>query len=177
MPALLIRQAHPSDRDAIRRVTISAYQEYAHVMPYWDYFRKNIDETLGNPKPAEQVVAEMDDAIVGAVMLYPAGTTFSSPDGDRITLRWPEMRLLAVLPIARRQGIGASLVRECIRRSRKSRARFLILHTNSIMGNAIRLYERMGFEHYPDLDFAVNDKVTVRGYRFDLKKKESPKTS
>jgi predicted N-acetyltransferase YhbS len=171
MSALHIRKARPGDSEAIRMVTLSAYEEYAWVMPYWVYFQKNIRETLEDPKPADQMVAERNGAILGAVMLYPAGTVFTSADGDRISLRWPEMRLLAVSPGARRQGIGASLVRECIRRARRSGAEFLVLHTNTIMNNAIRLYEQVGFEHYPDLDFVINDKVTVRVYRFDLKKK------
>ena len=91
------------------------------------------------------------------------------PDHETTTLRWPEVRLLAVAPSARRQGVGAALMTECVRRARKEGAQFLTLHTNTLMRAAIRLYERMGFKRYPEFDFSVSDDVTVRGYHLDLR--------
>ena len=109
MNSLHIRDAHPSDRYAIRDVTLSAYNEYAALMPsHWEGYRQDILATLADVKPAEQVVAEQDGAIVGAVLLYPAGTVFSSPDGASIILAWPEVRLLAVAPAA---GVGLDALR------------------------------------------------------------------
>jgi hypothetical protein len=43
---------------------------------------------------------------LGSVLLYPAGTLFSTPDGVSINLSCPEVRLLAVALAARGQGIG-----------------------------------------------------------------------
>jgi GNAT superfamily N-acetyltransferase len=174
MSALNIRDSRPDERDAVVSLTLTAYEEYASRMRYWKYYRENIISTLEEPEPAEQIVAERDEDIRGSVLLYPAGTVFSSPEGDTITLHWPEVRLLAVAPTARDQGIGTALIGECIRRARDSGAQFLVLHTNSIMSAAIRLYERMGFEHYPHLDFAVDENVTVMGYRFDLRPRRGP---
>ncbi len=59
MPDLLIRDAHDSDRAAIQNVTLSAYQEYAALMPaHWEDYRHGILATLAEVKPAEQIVAE-----------------------------------------------------------------------------------------------------------------------
>jgi GNAT superfamily N-acetyltransferase len=165
---LNIRDARPDDRATVLALTLAAYQEYAPLMPYWEYYKEDVVATLQDPEPAEQIVAEQGGAIVGSVLLFSVGTVFYLPDDDAITLMWPEVRLLAVAPDARGQGIGTALMDECIRRARRFGARFLTLHTNSIMSAAIRLYERMGFEHYPDLDFPVDERVTVKGYRFDL---------
>ena len=163
-----IRDARMGDREAIRDITLSAYGEYSALMPYWHYYREDIIATLDEEEGENQIVAEQDGVIVGSVLLYPAGTVFSSPDRETTTLRWPEVRLLAVAPAARRQGVGAALMAECVRRARKAGAQFLTLHTNTLMRAVIRLYERMGFRRYPEFDFSVGDEVTVRGYRLDL---------
>jgi GNAT superfamily N-acetyltransferase len=169
MPALRIREARPSDHDVVSVLTLAAYQEYAPLMPtHWDGYRQNILTTLADVKPAEQIVAEQDGQVVGTVLLYPAGTVFSSADGLQVTLRWPEVRLLAVTPGARGQGVGTALMRECVRRARQAGAAALTLHTTDIMQTAIRLYERMGFTRASELDFHPAPDVTVKGYRLNL---------
>lgn len=169
MSRLHIRDARLSDHDAIQAVTLAAYQQYAPLMAAnWEGYRRNILATLADAKPAEQIVAEQDGKVVGAVLLYPPGTVFSSAKGVQMTLRWPEVRLLAVTPSARGQGIGAALMRECVRRARQGRAAALTLHTTDIMQVAMRMYERMGFVRAPELDFRPAPDVTVKGYRLDL---------
>ena len=169
MSRLHIRDARLSDYDAIQAVTLAAYQEYAPLMPaHWESYRRNILTTLADVKPAEQVVAEQDGNVVGAVLLYPAGTVFSSADGIQITLRWPEIRLLAVRSDARSQGVGTALMHECVRRARQAGAAALTLHTTDIMQVAMRMYERMGFVRAPELDFHPAPEVTVKGYRLTL---------
>ena len=150
-------------------MTLSAYQEYAAIMPsHWEGYRQAILATLAGVKPAQQIVAEREDAIVGTVLLYPAGTVFSTPDGLPLTLAWPEVRLLAVAPAARGQGIGAALMYECVRRARRLGAAVLTLHTTDMMHVAMRMYEHMGFVHAPELDFHVDKDLTVKGYRLNL---------
>ena len=168
----VIRDARPGDRKAILRVTLSAYEEYAPFMRYWDYYREDIIATLERVGPAEQIVAELNGSLVGSVLLYPAGTVFTFPDGDSLTLKWPEVRLLAVAPAARGKGIGTSLMGDCIRRARRSGARFLTLHTNDIMAAAIRLYDRLGFQHDPGLDFPIDEHLTIKGYKLALDDKQ-----
>ncbi len=169
MMGVHILDARDGDRDAIRDVTMSAYQEYAALMSaHWEGYHQSILATLDEVRPAEQIVAEMDGAIAGTVLLYPGGTVFTAPDGRQVTLAWPELRLLAVAPPARGRGIGAALVRECMRRARQSGAAVLTLHTTDVMGVAMAMYERMGFVRAPQLDFHPAPNVTVKGYRFDL---------
>jgi ribosomal protein S18 acetylase RimI-like enzyme len=168
MNRVRIRDALPDDGETIRHLTLSAYDEYAALMPYWEYYRRDIIATLGDPDPAEQIVAEQGGAIVGSVLLYPSGTVFTYSEDDTFTLPWPEARLLAVAPAARGQGIGSALMDECAGRARRAGDPYLTLHTNVIMRAAIHLYERMGFERYPEFDFSFDGEVVVRGYRLDL---------
>jgi len=166
---LRIRDAKEGDQEAIGEVTLAAFQEYAAQMPiHWEGYRQGILATLANVEPAEQIVAEREGVIVGAILLYPAGSVYSPPNNPPMTRAWPEMRLLAVAPAARGFGIGAALVHECIRRARRSGSQALTLHTSDVMQVAMRMYERMGFVRDPELDFRLSETVTVKGYRFNL---------
>ncbi len=163
-----IRVARNEDRDSARKVTLAAFQEYAAIMPAprWERYRDNIVATLADVAPAQQIVAEKKGTIVGSALLYPPGTAFSTPDeGD---LACPEVRLLAVAPEARGQGIGTLLMEECIRRARSLGASCLNLHTTDMMKVAKRMYERMGFIRAPELDFHPDPGVIVKAYRLGL---------
>jgi GNAT superfamily N-acetyltransferase len=169
MTDLIVRDARPSDRDAIRQVTLSAYQEYAAGMPaHWERYRQNILATLADVRPAEQIVAEQDRLILGNVLLYPTGTALTAPDGVSVRTQLPEVRLLAVVPAARGRGVGAALMKECIRRAGAAGASAVTLHTTDMMQAALRLYQRMGFVRAPALDFHPVPELTILGYRLDL---------
>jgi len=164
-----VREAGADDRDAIRAVTLAAYQQYAAEIPtLWETYRRNILATLARPAPAAQIVAEDAGTLSGAVLLYPAGTDMSVPGGASMRRRWPEVRLLAVAPAARGRGVGAALMQECVHRARGSGADALSLHTTDMMRVAVRLYERMGFVRAPELDFQPAPGLTIKGYRLDL---------
>lgn len=168
---LHVRDARPGDQDMIRDVTLAAYQEYAAQMPaqHWEGYRQNILTTLAEVKPAEQIVAERQGTILGTVLLYPSGTVIGTdPTGKPVRLTWPEVRLLAVAPAQRGQGIGTLLMDECIRRARRSGATALTLHTTDLMQTAMRLYERLGFVHFAELDFHPAPGLTIKGYRLNL---------
>ena len=167
MEALRIRDAQGSDGSAVEAVTLSAYQEYAPLMPsLWGAYRENIVTTLAAPDPAVQIVAEQGRRIVGAVLLYPAAT--GRDDHTPFPRPYPEVRLLAVAPAVRGKGVGEALMRECIRRTRRSGATTLALHTTDLMRAAMRLYTRMGFQREPALDFHPRPEITVKGYVLDL---------
>lgn len=169
MNTLRIRDAGPDDRAAVIEVTLAAYEQYAVVVPaHWESYRQNILATLGFPGQGTQIVADEDGRLVGAVLLYPAGSEFTVPGGRTVTLREPEVRLLAVVPAARGRGVGVELMRECMRRARDSRAATLTLHTLDMMQAAMRMYERLGFQRAPALDIQPAPGVTIKGYRLVL---------
>ena len=164
--ALDIRGARPTEGEAIRALTLAAYEQYAAVLgPLWPMYRANIVETLARVAPAEQIVADRGGVLVGAVLLYPAGAPM--PGGDRRT-SGPEVRLLAVPPAERGQGVAERLMRECVRRARAAGATALLLHTTDMMQTAMRLYERLGFTRDPALDFRPAPAVLVKGFRLEL---------
>jgi len=167
---VLIRDARPEDRDAIRETTLAAYQEYASRMPgFWEGYRQNIVASLDEVGEAEQLVAVDEGVIVGTVLRYPPRRMKISRT-DSLDMPWPEVRLLAVSPAVRGRGVGAALMRECARRVRAAGGRVLSLHTTDMMQTAMHMYERMGFVRAPELDFKPAPGVTVKGYRLDLEK-------
>jgi GNAT superfamily N-acetyltransferase len=159
---LHIRTVRASDDDAVGDLTLAAYQQYAAIMQaHWEIYRQSILATLADFHPAEQIVAEQGNTLVGTVLLFPAGIVLTTPDGASTTLAWPEIRLLAVAPSARGRGIGAALVRECLQRARQSGAEAVTLHTTEMMQVAMQMYERMGFVRTPELDFHPVPEITI----------------
>ena len=156
---VILRDANAADRQAAIELTIAAYAQYAHYMPPegWDMYRENIVATLEARGAGEHIVAVQSDALVGsAVLIFPE---------TQNTTDVPEMRLLAVAPAARGQGLGHLLTNECIRRVRAAGFPSITLHTHEIMRVAMQMYERMGFVRAPELDFSPPGGSAVKGYR------------
>jgi len=132
-------------------------------------YRQSIQATLANVGTAVQIVAEDSGALLGTVLLFPAGAAMGTPGGTSITLELPEVRLLAVAPAARGKGVAHRLMEECIRRARGAGAPALTLHTADIMAVAMRLYERMGFTRAPELDIRPAPEILAKGYKIALR--------
>ncbi|MBA2681380.1 MAG: GNAT family N-acetyltransferase [Ktedonobacteraceae bacterium] len=160
-----LRDAREGDREAMRTVTLAAYEQYAKVIPpaFWDDYRKNIIETI-EEGPAQRIVAEYAGRVVGSVLLYPPAQSAYGESAEK-EAAVPEMRLLAVDPAMRGHGIGNALTWECVERARQMGAPALGLHTADIMQTAMQMYERMGFVRVPELDFHPTENTTIKGYR------------
>ncbi|MBI4672503.1 MAG: GNAT family N-acetyltransferase [Chloroflexi bacterium] len=153
-----LRDARGQDRTDAVAVTLAAYEQYAAYMPTWAWkrYREDIVETLEKPGDGEHIVAEQNGALVGSVLLL-------TPKSDE-----PEVRLLAVAPPARGQGIGAALMQACIQRARQAGYPSLALHTADVMAIAMHMYEQMGFVRALELDFSPLQGALIKGYRLAL---------
>ena len=167
---LRIRDARPEDRDAIRALTLQAYEQYASLMApdAWAGLSGAIQAGLAaeGAEGAERIVAEREGRLLGCVALFPPAAD-AYPD-ETAPASWPVLRLLAVAPGARGSGVGQALVEECARRARRMGASALGLHTSRSMAAAIRMYQRMGFVRAPDHDFQPPGAELVEAYRLPL---------
>ena len=165
---IAVRDAQADEHDAIRRITLSAYAQYATIMApsAWAGLRDALATALTIGGGAQRIAADRDGVIVGSVLLFPPST--DAYGGIAAAAPWPEIRLLAVAPEARGQGVGKLLIDECIRRARASGADAIGLHTSPSMREAIRLYESLGFTRDPDLDIHVEGAEPIQAYRLSL---------
>ena len=164
-----LRDARDEDRAAVAALTLQAYGEYAARMEpgAWAGLHGAVTGALAAYEAGvERIVAERDGEIVGSVMLYPAKASAYGELADAAS--WPELRLLAVAPSARGQGVGKALVMECVRRARAAGAAELGLHTSHSMEVALGMYERMGFVRAPEHDFQPPGGELVTAYRLAL---------
>jgi predicted N-acetyltransferase YhbS len=169
---ICIRDARPSDRTAIRELTLAAYQDYAEPLgEYWEKFKTDTLQLLEHVSPAQQLVVDNSGDMLGAVLLYPAGQTFTLPDGTTLTTPFPEVRLLAVAASERRRGLGTLLVRECIERAREQKAKAVMLHILKVMPHLAQMYGAMGFVRFPEFDIELPQTVSIECYRLDLEGK------
>jgi ribosomal protein S18 acetylase RimI-like enzyme len=145
-----LRDAQRADWLVVQAVTLLAHGELAESLgARWDAYRQDIVAVLENDRSAQRIVAERNGAVVGSVLLYPAGLEFDTSDGLPATLPHPEIALLSVIPAARGCSVARLLLMECLRRARRAGAKRVNLHAMSAMRDAIRLFEHFGFERTP----------------------------
>ena len=164
----IIRDASDDEGAAIRDLTLRAYAEYAEIMDpaSWAGLSQALKEALASDAPVERIVADDDGRIVGSAMLFAAETDAYGALGSRTTV--PEIRLVAVDPEVRGQGIAKRLVEECIRRARAHGATEVGLHTSRSMRVAMAMYANLGFVRAPERDFQPPGAELVEGYRLRL---------
>lgn len=168
---MIIRKALDSELPFIREQRVSSYEEHAAKIPagHWQALKQAISSEADTQPGVELLVAEVDGRILGSVALFPAKT--DAYEGYVEAVDYPEIRMLAVSPAARGKGVASALISECIKLSKERGHSFIGLHTGEFMENAMRLYERIGFERLPQYDFEpAEDGIIVKAYRLTISK-------
>lgn len=159
-----VRRATPHDHEAVGEVTVEAYRDFTLGAddPYLDHLRNAAARDL----EAELWVATPDDGdeILGTVTICREGSPWRElADRDE-----GEFRMLAVAPSARRAGVGEALVRLVLDRFREEGATAIVMSSLTIMADAHRLYERLGFVRTPERDWRPVPHVELIAFRKDL---------
>lgn len=165
--SLLIRNACSDELDEVSLLLRDAYQQYENFIrpEAWKSYLEDIMNVRSRLGESDLIVAEVNHRLAGCVTLYLNGAQ-SMPEvwhrGSAV------LRLLAVHPAYRDQGIGRALMEECIRRCRQAKVAAIGLHTTDAMDIARKMYERMGFVRMPESDFHPAPGVVVMAYRLQL---------
>jgi ribosomal protein S18 acetylase RimI-like enzyme len=157
-----IREARPEELKEVEDLVKEAYREFQPLMPdaVWSRWMENVSETVEAPQ-GMVLVAEKQGRIEGAVKFY-------ADAGQAHQGEWPagaaSIRLLAVRPNSRGQGLGERLTLACLDRARKMQIGTIYLYTGTFMTAARHLYKKLGFKRAAEFD---RDPGPI-AYRLDL---------
>ena len=157
--AASIRPARNSELDEIAGLFAPALGPYRGGVQDWilDAYLAELVDVRPRFEEAEVLVAEHDQRIVGTIAFYP---DVRLEGWSNLPAGWAGFRALAVAPRRRGTGIGQALVRRCIQRTREIGAETLGIHTISLLTDAVRLYQRLGFVRCPEFDMRAADVFT-----------------
>jgi ribosomal protein S18 acetylase RimI-like enzyme len=161
-----LRLVRPDEYAAVGDLVVLAY-ETGGVLTTDDSYRAVLSDTAGRAAKADVYVLPGDSDSdgeggrpVATVTLSPYGTAYAQVAGPGEL----EFRMLAVHPASAGQGLGAGLVRFCAEQARARGDVALVLCVIDTNQAAIRLYERLGFDHQPERDLVVGPEVRLLVY-------------
>jgi ribosomal protein S18 acetylase RimI-like enzyme len=163
MTDVLIRLAEPEEYATIGDLTVDAYSADGFLDGTDDY-ADQLRDAASRAAHAELWVAA-DDEVLGTVTYCPPGSRYcelATGAGQG------EFRMLAVARAGRRRGIGRALVEHCIARSQALGHRELLLSSSAQMVTAHRIYDALGFERAPELDWSPLPSVKLLAFRLPL---------
>ncbi len=157
-----IRPARDDELDDVASLIVDAYAEYAARMSpdAWSTYASDIANVRGRLADAELLVAECDGRLVGSVTIFTGWR--GAQEGTC------GVRLLAVPPAERGNGVGRALMVAARDRARESGKQRLVLTTTQEMGAVRDLTEQMGFVREPALDHEPAPGVRLQGYALAL---------
>jgi len=169
---LSIRRARPGEYPALGTLTVEAYASLPGmptVAEQPEYYALLRDVAKRASKPSLRVFAAIDASgqVLGSIdFIGDMGDYGSGGIASTITDA-AGIRLLAVSPASRGRGTGRRLTQFCIDYAREMGRRRVILHSTKAMQTAWAMYERLGFERVPELDFKQGQ-LEVFGFALSL---------
>jgi putative acetyltransferase len=139
MSDIKIRTITSVDNSAIAQIIRATLTEFGAARPgtvYYDESTDRLSEIFDADKSV-YYIAELDGVIVGGAGVYPTMGL-----GEHTC----ELVKMYLLPIARGKGVGKMLMDKCIDFAIANGFDQLYLETMPELGNAIKLYEKSGFE-------------------------------
>ena len=164
-----IRRVNPDEYEELGRLTVAAYEQLpgmpsAAEQP--EYYSMLYDAAGRANRPTTElfVAVTSENELLGGVTFIGDMKYYNSGGSAGVAVDSSGVRLLAVKPEARGLSVGKALTRACIQRAGEIGTSQVILHTTKSMEVAWRMYEKMGFVRYHDLDFHQGE-LAVYGFR------------
>jgi GNAT superfamily N-acetyltransferase len=167
-----IRDAQPNEFLLLGELTVNAYASLPGmpaVAEQADYYEVLRDVAKRARAPATRVFAAVSDCgeLLGTVAFFADMSRYGSGEAASSISNTAGIRYLAVKPESRGSGIGRSLTAYCVDVARGLGKSTVILHTTKAMPRAWAMYQRMGFQRCPEIDFQQGT-LEVFGFRLDL---------
>ncbi|GLH68797.1 N-acetyltransferase [Geothrix rubra] len=167
----LIREARHDEFDELGRLMVAVYAGLVgfpgpEEQPRYYDLLTHIGRMAEKPG-AKLLVAVAEGRILGGVVHFSDMAQYGSGGSATGERDASGFRLLAVGPDARGMGVGKALVQRCIDFAKEEGHGQVILHSTEAMKVAWGMYERLGFERSPDLDF-LQGELPVFGFRLRI---------
>jgi len=173
-----IRQARPDEFEALGRLLVDVYAQL-EGFPKPDeqprYYALLADIGAFTRKPQAQLLVALDegDRLLGGVVYFGDMAHYGSGGSAGTLTHASGIRLLGVAAVARGMGVGRALTEACIQRARERGHACVVLHTTRAMRVAWSMYERLGFQRAPALDF-MQGELPVFGFSLALRQDPPP---
>jgi len=173
MTNVRIREAHPDEFEALGRLLVDVYAQLdgfpkPDEQPRYYAMLANIGEFTHKPQAQLLVALDAQDRLLGGVVYFGDMAHYGSGGIAGTLTGTSGIRLLGVAPAARGLGVGRALTEACIKRARERGHARVVLHTTLAMQVAWGMYERLGFERAPELDF-MQGQLPVFGFTLCLR--------
>ncbi|MFC4525157.1 GNAT family N-acetyltransferase [Dyella halodurans] len=168
---IVVRDIRPEEFQALGQLLVGVYgglegfptptqqpRYYEMLANIGDFTRKN---------GAQVLVALMDGELVGGVVYLGDMAEYGAASVAATIENAAGIRLLGVAPAVRGRGVGKALTEACIRLAREQGHQQVVLHSTEAMRVAWDMYERMGFQRAPEIDF-LQAALPVFGFRLAL---------
>jgi ribosomal protein S18 acetylase RimI-like enzyme len=163
-----IRRIRPDESAPLAELTVAAYHSLPTEMPNQQVYDERLRDVATRAQDSCVLVATTPAGELLGGVTYVSGPR--DPCSEGLVEGEAGMRMLAVDPTAHGRGVGRALTDACIRRARDdSRLRF-VLHTGTWMAAAKHLYESLGFERDPAIDFSPAPGIELLGYALELRR-------
>jgi ribosomal protein S18 acetylase RimI-like enzyme len=147
-----IHPLRPGEAAEAGAATAAAYREFvpAENPGDWGAYLARIAEVDRRAERALVLVAQENGAVLGTVTLELDDRIAGGHPRDPLEPGEAHVRMLGVVPGARRRGVARELMKACIEAARRAGKDRLTLGTTERMDSARRLYESMGFRRGSD---------------------------
>jgi len=165
-PSLLVRPVEPEEYEALGDLIVAAYHSIGYEMPHQDAYDVQLRDVARRATTSCVLVAVTPDGDLLGGVTYVSGP--EDPYSEELRDGEAGMRMLGVAPAAQGTGVGRALTNACLDRARAAGRCRMVLHTGAWMPAAIHLYEGLGFERQPAIDFSPAPGIQLLGYALDL---------
>lgn len=167
-----IRNAWPKEFEKIGMLLVEVYsqlQGFPTTLEQPEYYQmlQNVGSFTQKESVELIVAVSEENKVVGAVVYFSDLNDYGSGGAITQIKNASGFRLLAVDPKVRGKGIGKMLSKACIHRAKALDQRQLFIHSTESMKIAWGMYERLGFQRCPDIDF-IQGALPVFGFKLEL---------
>lgn len=167
-----IREAHPSEFSQLGALMVETYSQLEgfpgpEENPSYYNVLRNVGKLAQKPKVKLMVAVSEEGQVDGGLVYFGDMRYYGAGGEATLGQKAGAFRLLAVNSTIQGKGLGKKLVQACINQARSEGFEYLMIHSTKYMKIARKMYGRMGFERFPEIDF-VKSYVTVLGFRYKL---------